>query len=239
MKLLTMFIGVLSICGMLSTEYDYKMYKTCELSQSNNVNIVENSIYKNEKYIKEDLKIPQFKGNLKALEEVNMKIKNDIMPKLNEAEKAAEEYYKNSENDVPAFPFEVNSQYTITENNDYLISLYNDYYEFLGGAHGITIRTSYNIEKKSGKMLKLSDLFKEGYDYKSVINSYIRKQIENNQKDYFESSDKFKGISDDQGYYISGSNIIIYYQQYEIAPYAGGIREFRIPLDHMELNYKL
>ena len=240
MKLLTMFIGIFIMGNILSTSYEQNMYTLCGLYSNNNVNIVENSINKDMKYLKEDLKIPQLVGgkDLSKLNEINLKINNDILPKLNEAEKTSEEYYGGVNTIAPEFPFEVYSRYKITKDNNSIVSLYNDYYEFLGGAHGLTIRTSYTVDKDQEKMLNLSDLFVLGYDYKSVINNEIKKQIGDNPEKYFESADKFKGISDNQGYYIDDDSVVIYYQQYDIAPYVAGIPEFKIPISKFGSSYK-
>ena len=35
---------------------------------------------------------------------------------------------------------------------------------YTGGAHGLTTKVSYNYNLKTGKELKLKDLFKEGFD---------------------------------------------------------------------------
>ena len=240
MKLLTMFAGMLTISSILCTGYKQNMYTSCELYLKNSINLVEKSINKDLKYLKEDLKIPQFEDgkNIDKVNEINTKINNDIMPKVNEGEKAASDYYGGLNVEAPKFPFEIYSRYTVTLNNNSIISIYNDYYEFLGGAHGLTTRTSYTVDKELEEILKLSDLFKEGYDYKTVINNEIKKQIAKDRDKYFEPSENFKGIADNQGYYINGNSLIIYYQEYEIAPYAGGIPEFIIPLDYFQSNYK-
>ncbi|WP_293983188.1 DUF3298 and DUF4163 domain-containing protein [uncultured Clostridium sp.] len=240
MKLLTTVAGIFIIGSVLCTGYKQNTYMTCELYTDNSVNIVEKSINKDLKYLKEDLILPQFQGgkNAENVNKINLKINNDIMPKLNEAEKTATDYYGNLNAEEPAFPFQVYSRYTVTKDGRDIISFYNDYYEFLGGAHGLTTRTSYTIDENLERILNLNEIFKKGYDYKSVINDEIKKQISKEPDKYFETADKFKGISDNQGYYISNDNIVIYYQVYEIAPYVAGIPEFNIPIDMFGDNYK-
>lgn len=239
MKLLTVFAGIIAISSILFTGYKQNMYITCELHFNNNVNIVEKSIKKDLKYLKEDLKIPQFDAGKDSdkLIDANTKINNDILPKISEAEKTAKEYYGNNV-EAPEFPFEIYSRYTVTQNNDSIISLYNDYYEFLGGAHGLTTRTSYTIEKESGKILDLSDLFVSGYDYKSIINNEIKKQIAGDPEKYFEPAENFKGINEKQRYFIRGDDLVIYYELYDIAPYVAGIPEFNISLEKFNSSYK-
>ncbi|WP_294154272.1 DUF3298 and DUF4163 domain-containing protein [uncultured Clostridium sp.] len=240
MKLLTVFAGIAAISSMLYTGYKQNMYITCELYFNDNVNIVEKSINKDLKYLKEDLKIPQFddgKDSSKLID-ANTKINNDILPKVSEAEKSAQEYYGDKNEGKPEFPFEIYSRYTVTQNNDSIMSLYNDYYEFLGGAHGMTTRTSYTIEKESGRILELKDLFVSGYDYRSVINNEIKKQIAGEPDKYFESAEKFKGIDEKHTYFIRGDDLVIYYELYDIAPYVAGIPEFNIPLEKFNSSYK-
>ena len=65
-------------------------------------------------------------------------------------------YEYNTSNGYPIMVFEVISQYTITYNSNFIISLYSDKYEFTGGAHGNTIRTSQTWNLCTGNMLPLS-----------------------------------------------------------------------------------
>lgn len=240
MKLYTIFVTILTITNMLYTGYGGNMYTTCELNLSKDVNIVDKYKKSDLKYLKEDLIIPQLEdGNDKnKIDIINKKINDDIIPKALEGEKTAKNYYGELNAEAPEFKFEINSRYTVTTDNDSLISIYNDYYEFLGGAHGATTRTSYTVDKKLEELLELKDLFKEGYDYKTIINNEIKKQIAEDKDKFFETADKFKGIAENQNFYIKDKVLIIYYQQYDIAPYAAGIPEFNIPLEIFQHNYK-
>ena len=83
---------------------------------------------------------------------------------------------------------------------------------------------------KNGEILNLSDLFKDKVNYKEVINNEIRKQIEDMVKKDKENAGvyQFTTISDNQKFYIQDDNIVIFFDLYEIAPYAAGIPEFKI-----------
>ncbi|MGL5692988.1 MAG: RsiV family protein, partial [Peptostreptococcaceae bacterium] len=87
-----------------------------------------------------------------------------------------------------------------------------------------------NIYMKTGEVLNLEELFNSNVDYKGVINNEIRHQIENLVKKDKENEGiyQFIGISENQQFYIQDNNIVIYFDLYEIAPYAAGIPEFRI-----------
>ena len=47
---------------------------------------------------------------------------------------------------APLMPYQLYARYKVTNNSD-IISFYIDYYQFTGGAHGVTTRIAYNIDK--------------------------------------------------------------------------------------------
>lgn len=232
-------IGIaLLITSSFCTTYQQNVWINCGLIVENRLEVSEEVIKNDYKYLKEDIKIPQLKSDLdkNKVNSINDTIKNDILPKVSEAEKIAKEYFGNN-SITPNFPFEIVSNYNVKLNDSKLISIYNDYYEYLGGAHGLTTRTSYTIDKEEVRLLTLQDLFVKNYNYKDIINSEIIRQINLEQDIYFDSGKDFKGIKDNQDYYLDGENLIIYYQLYEIAPYVAGIREFKIPIKIFGENY--
>ena len=238
MHLISNIVSILLFPIILSQSYPQYMFINNKIKNDNNLKIVEKSINKNLDYLKEDIRILQIEGgnDKSKIDNINLKINNDVMDNVIKAEKTSEEYFKDN-NNVPNFPYEISSKYIISRNYNNILSFYNDYYEFLGGAHGITTRTSYTIDKNKEEFLNLNDLFKPGYDYLSVINKEIKKQIENNPEDYFDLGKGFKGINKNQEFYLDKNNLIIYYQLYEIAPYVYGIPEFKIPLKLFTNNF--
>lgn len=239
MGIITNITSGILISSMLYTSYPQYLLINSEIQSENRIKIGEKLITKNLIYLKEDIKIPQLKdGNdEKKINLMNDAINNDILPKVDEAEKISKEYFDIPGQEKPTFPYEIYSKYIVTNDSKDIISLYNDYYEFLGGAHGITTRTSYTIDKDKENFLLLKDLFASGYDYKDIINKEIRNQISKESENYFDSGSEFKGINDNQGFYIDGNNLVIYYQIYDIAPYVFGIPEFKIPLSLFDTNF--
>ncbi|MFA7078597.1 MAG: RsiV family protein [Syntrophomonas sp.] len=41
-------------------------------------------------------------------------------------------------------------------------------------------------------------------------------------------------MAENQSYYIQNGVLVVYFSQYEIAPYAAGIPEFKIPLSNFQ-----
>lgn len=152
-----------------------------------------------------------------------------------------EEYLEEAtKSDFPLRTFQLYSDYKVTYNRNGLLSVTCEIYEYTGGAHGMTFRNSYNIDLDTGRELALKDLFKEGAGYKDIINREIERQIAADPDKYFMDVEwGFKTISDNQAFYIvdaEGSvssvdyqDLVVYFGLYEIAPYASGIPEFKIP----------
>lgn len=201
--------------------------------------IVDKKISEKNKYLTIDVTIPQINGlNNKEVEKViNKKILDFTNMWINDVRQIADEYYGSPNIVEPRFPYELMSKYIIKSQNK-ILSFYIDYYQFTGGAHGITNRVNYNIDINTGKELLLKDLFLDGYEYKKIINSEIEKQIAKNPDIYFIGKEGFNGINEKQRYFIDGENIVLYFGQYEIAPYVAGIPEFKIPIKLFGKSFK-
>lgn len=121
-------------------------------------------------------------------------------------------------------------QYCVTDN---VLSFYVDYYSYTGGAHGMTERIAYNFNLNTGEELKLSDFFESGVDYITMINEKVQAAIDRDPQLYFPKEYGFQGISEDQGFYLENNSLTVFFLQYEIAPYAAGIRTFSIPYNQL------
>lgn len=127
------------------------------------------------------------------------------------------------------WPTEASRNYTVEYNQNGFLGLLLDNYLYLGGAHGSTIRTGYFADVKTGKTYAtLKDLFKDGTDYISLLSPEVKKQFDAMGEGAALAS--FERIRPDQGFYIKGNDLVIYFDVYEYTPYAAGFPEFHIPL---------
>ena len=100
-------------------------------------------------------------------------------------------------------------------------------------ASGYEYNVYYNVDKTTGQIIELKDLFKDDSDWASVLNTEILNQMQEKQNPdegimYF--PDDFTGITDDQDYYFSSDGeLVIPFDEYEIAPGSMGCPEFTIP----------
>ena len=142
---------------------------------------------------------------------------------------AVELYKYNKSNGYPNMIYEIYRNYEITLNADNIISLYIDEYIFSGGAHGNTVRTSQNWELYYNQIIHLEDIYK--YNPYFVINilKSINNQISQEKEIYFEDSCILVlNTFNPRNFYLIPGAVVIYFQQYDIAPYSSGIRTFII-----------
>lgn len=150
------------------------------------------------------------------------------------AQAAADAKYPKSPRPFPTYTLDV--LYQITYNTGCITSLYTDTYTYAGGAHGQTIRTSDTWDFNTGKRIRLSDIYPltpaSLYQLQKSMEEQVKERLKADPGIYFEDyrsllQDTFNANS----FYIQPGMVIIYYQQYDIAPYSTGLPEFYIPVN--------
>ena len=110
-----------------------------------------------------------------------------------------------------------------------------------GAGSGYEWNYFYTIDLKTGERLQLKDIFEEGSDYITPISEYIKEQMQA-QMDaddmiYYWLNDEieefnFKEISEDTSFYLNAdNNVVISFNEGDVAPMYMGIVEFEIPME--------
>lgn len=153
---------------------------------------------------------------------------------MNLYQMAMVEYEYSVANNYPIHVFEAVVDYTVTYNQNCVISLYFDQYEYAGGAHGLTVRYSDTWNLPKSKRMDLGDFFANRSNYREFviesINQQIADQIAQGNNIYFDHYEKL--VNDNfkaNNFYLTKDGVVIYFQQYDIAPYSSGIPTFVIP----------
>lgn len=126
--------------------------------------------------------------------------------------------------------------YDILTNNDAWFTLKLNLH-FASGSSNTSYKL-YHIDKKSGKIVQLSDLFAENSDYVSAISTDIRRQMaeqmqQNEDLVYWLDAEypewNFSTIQDNQNFYFAeNGNIVILFDKYEVSPGFMGTPKFEI-----------
>lgn len=225
----SMGLGVIILISILIS-YSHTRVATVDNSIFIDKFLVDKYIKEEDKYMIIDIRYPQV-INTENSENLSKEIEGNIYRVIDEVKSIIKEYYGDV-NEFPSVPYQIYSNYYVT-NVEKVLSFYYEIYQFTGGAHGSTTRYSYNIDIDTGENLTLEKLFKDK-DYKKIIDDEINKQINMNKDEYFLGKDGFNGVNENTEFYINGDTLIIYFQQYEIAPYVKGIPEFKIDMSKIK-----
>ncbi len=117
------------------------------------------------------------------------------------------------------------------ENNSFIIMIL-DNSSYTGGAHGIYYSISYVFDKKANKQISLNDIFydKDTTNIKNLIIDKLKKT------GYYENVYTEVYISND--FYFDNKYFYFFYNPYDIAPYAAGPVEVKIPFEEIKKYFK-
>ena len=188
-----------------------------------------------------DVVLPEIKtkeGTDNSVTDTGKKTADEINAKIREiANKWVEEFKSNLEGE---------GYQNITINSE-VINSTEDYFTlklicFWSGGSGYEENHFYTINLNTGEKVELADLFKEDSDYKRIISENIKKQMREqmaadegilywiDNEEYPEWN--FKEISDDTSFYINeNGEVVICFNEGDVAPASMGTVEFTIPMD--------
>ena len=114
-----------------------------------------------------------------------------------------------------------------------VLSLKDDTYQYIGGAHGMFYREGVNFDSKSGKKLELQDLITDwgnfSVDAAAYVNSYLK---ENYGEELFADYETtVEGLWTEEiapDWYLDASSIVIIIQEYMVGPYSIGAPEIHL-----------
>lgn len=100
-------------------------------------------------------------------------------------------------------------------------------------ASGHQILRYYHIDKATGEMAALSDLFPAGSDYAAVLSDEVRRQMEEEDRSYFPN--EFRSIDPGQDFYWTpDGGLVLVFDEASVAAAAEGVLEFPIPASTVE-----
>lgn len=127
-----------------------------------------------------------------------------------------------------------------------LLIIHEEAYDYpFGAAHGMPYKHFYHIDINSGTIYKLSDLFKPGSNYVQKLNTILKVKIADKNKtaNSIIFRDDFKGMGNEENFYLTKDALNIFFDPYEIAPFSAGFPTFSISYgeikDIIDTNGKL
>lgn len=129
-----------------------------------------------------------------------------------------------------AMPWTLETFSDILMTNDSFFILVLDTYVFTGGAHPNSHRIILNYDLQKGALLSLKDIVLDFEQFSAVAEDIFRQEkgidpaISLQKAGYL--VDDFKVSSQ---FALTKTGLLLFYNTYEIAPYAAGVTEFEIP----------
>lgn len=115
---------------------------------------------------------------------------------------------------------------------------------YQGAGSGYQWNYYYTIDLNTGERLQLKDIFKEGTDYITPISENIKlqmqEQMDADENVYYWLNDEieewnFKAITDETSFYLNEKdNVVIGFNEGDVAPMYMGTVEFEIPAEVLE-----
>jgi hypothetical protein len=115
-----------------------------------------------------------------------------------------------------------------------IISLGLEVYSFTGGAHGSTVKQTKLLDIAASKEIRLNDMFVKGTDVPKRLSEicipYLIKKIGANADVKWIKEGAGPKDSNYTKFMLTPKYLVVFFGQYQVAPYYLGIQEVRIPL---------
>lgn len=113
-----------------------------------------------------------------------------------------------------------------------ILSLVFVHYQYTGGAHPNALQESCTYNLNTDELLEANDIIGGTHDEAiAKIKRLFIAEINNSPDEYYGNAIDIVNEVNDIKFYINGMNeLVFYFNQYEIAPYAGGVKYITMPI---------
>lgn len=112
-----------------------------------------------------------------------------------------------------------------------------DAYMFTGGAHGMTSVTTMMFDMDKNHLLALSDLFVAKSRFADTLSQLSRAELRNILGDMLNEDMLASGTEPNEAnfsrFMLAPRDLVIFFEQYAVAPYAAGVQVITIPLSRL------
>ncbi|WP_444659220.1 DUF3298 domain-containing protein [Caproiciproducens sp. R2] len=226
---------LLAVCVLLQAGCAGKAEAETNSSRVNGFSQGSNVVNAKEDGVRIQTAVPTFVG-FSAAQELNEKIREISDNGLAEVKRAEKELGNSAAKGNLFFQ----SCYDLFWDND-ILSVWVMNENYTGGAHGYRWVKSFNVNIQTGESYDTPGaLFKDPEAGTKQITDKILKDIKERPDLYF--SEAAKTVEEKHGaysYYLDGQDLVVYFDLYELMPYAGGMPEFRFSLDDLDLKFRM
>ncbi len=134
------------------------------------------------------------------------------------------------------FPWESETHTNVTRSDAQLFSFVENYYDYMGGAHGFYYGRGFNFEPETGKELKLTDLVTDIPKLHELVVAQIKDEWDTDELfEEWEDTVAAEFEDPDSLNYLAGSDTLnIWFDTYDLAPYVCGEIQTIIAMEDCE-----
>lgn len=129
--------------------------------------------------------------------------------------------------------------YELYQFNEDIISIVFTISEYTGGAHPNSYFQTLTFDVRDGSTLALFDLFQEEFNPMPLLSSIVQERLTAQMADMADVSWIADGTGEDPTNYmnfaIAADELIFFFPPYQVAAYAAGPQEVRIPLADLQV----
>jgi hypothetical protein len=127
--------------------------------------------------------------------------------------------------------------YSVTYADDELISISFGNYLFTGGAHGNAFTFPLNFDLRTGREIRLADVFAANSEYLQDLSRYCVKKLqdelnEGNEDEWIQTGAGPKA-ENFESWNVRKSGLMLTFDAYQVAPYAAGPQEVVVPFGEL------
>lgn len=137
-----------------------------------------------------------------------------------------------------AFGWQYDGDVAVLRNDPHLLAIRFDTYLYTGGAHGQSAIRYLNLDPETGNPITIQDFFRDSFEKslnEIVRNAFMRQKGLESAEELEEHGFWFE----DENYFTDNitllkDSLLLYFNQYEVAPYAYGPTRVTIPIDSIQ-----
>ncbi len=137
------------------------------------------------------------------------------------------------------FNYEFIVDYRVVDHSDTVKTFVFDVYQYTGGAHGLPYTTTMTFDFETEGLIELSDIFKSDAEYLQLLSDlavadFLARQDGMMGDEQWVREGTAPTMENFARFALAPRELILYFDVYQVAPYAAGAQQLVIPLDRLD-----
>jgi hypothetical protein len=137
-----------------------------------------------------------------------------------------------------SFPWSMEISGEVIEHSPRIVSVLFTGYSYTGGAHGGSFFKTFTFDLENEQVLTLEDIFAEGVDPYAILSSISREELMVRLAEFPDFVEPGTAPLPENfvNWVLTSDSLVLYFPEYQVAPYVAGSQEVTIPLADLSAN---